>query len=186
MPNVNGETKNEPLEGSLDVLLEREYDMLASYPDTADFYELLSLPRDPPPTDSQISTAYRSLTLSFHPDKQPPHLRDAATAQFDRIKTAYETLIDPKKRVVYDMLGEDGVKAEWITGGGMRNADGQQVGVKTMSTEQFRRWFLITMKKREQKYVEEMVQSHVGIGSFVCQAVNVSDPADFLTRVHYN
>lgn len=164
MANVDEENKNEPLTGSWDdELLEQEYDRLQSYSETVDFYDLLALPRDPPPTDSQISSAYRSLTLSLHPDKQPPHLRDAATAQFDRIKTAYETLTDPRKRVVYDLLGEDGVKAEWSAGGPMRRAEMHEVGLKTMDTEQFRRWFLITMKKRELKAVEEMVEGHVSL-----------------------
>lgn len=175
MPIVQTKNENEPSDGSLDdELLEQEYDKLDSYVESIDFYDLLALPRDPPPTDSQISSAYRSLTLSFHPDKQPPHLRDAATAQFDRIKTAYETLIDPRKRVVYDLLGEDGVKAEWGAGGSIRHAEKHEVGVKTMDREQFRRWFLIKMKKQELKAVEDMVQSHVGLDSIplVCRVVN--------------
>lgn len=149
-----------------DQALEQEYDKLASYPETVDYYNLLALPRDPAPTDAQIRSAYRTLTLSFHPDKQPPHLRDAARRQFERIKTAYETLINPKKRVVYDMMGEEGVKAEWSverTMGKGAIAEQQQVGVQAMDTDQFRRWFLMTMKKRERKVLENMVQNHVGL-----------------------
>ena len=129
-----------------------------------DYYSLLALGREPPPTDAQIRSAYRTLTLSFHPDKQPPNLRVAASRQYDKIRIAYETLIDPKKRVVYDMLGEEGVRAEWGPGGAMRRrgaAEKQEVGVKAMDTEAFRRWFLMMMRRRERKMLEDMVQVKV-------------------------
>ncbi|PGH12416.1 hypothetical protein AJ80_06723 [Polytolypa hystricis UAMH7299] len=138
------------------------YDQLSSHTDDIDYYSLLALPRDPPPTDAQIRAAYRTLTLSFHPDKQPPHLRETATKQFDRIRTAYETLVDPKKRVVYDMLGEEGVKAEWRARGAMGmggEAEKLEVGVKAMDQKQFRSWFLGVMKKRERKLLDDMVGS---------------------------
>ncbi|KAK2777785.1 hypothetical protein FQN52_000988 [Onygenales sp. PD_12] len=145
-----------------DQFLESDYVQLRDYPENLDYYSLLALPRDPPPTDAQIRSAYRTLTLSFHPDKQPADLQSAATEQYDRIRTAYETLIDPRKRAVYDMLGEDGVRAEWGLGGVMAKggaAERQQVGVKTMDAGQFRRWFLITMKRRERKVINELVQA---------------------------
>ncbi|WEW56160.1 hypothetical protein PRK78_001595 [Emydomyces testavorans] len=143
-------------------LLEEEYDRIVTYPHDVDYYSLLALSRDPPPTDAQIRSAYRTLTLSFHPDKQPPHLRDVAAKYYDRIQQAYDTLIDPKKRVVYDMLGEEGVKAEWRVGGAFGRggeAERNQIGIKAMDVNQFRRWFLRTMKLRELKLVEQMVQS---------------------------
>lgn len=134
------------------------------YPETDDFYSLLALQRDPPPTEAQIRSAYRRLSRTFHPDKQNPDLRDAATRQYDRIRIAHDTLVDPKKRVVYDMLGEEGVRAEWDAGGAMGThgeAEKQQVGVKTMDTAQFKRWLLMTMKRRERKALEDMVQAKV-------------------------
>jgi DnaJ family protein C protein 11 len=143
---------------------DQEYDMLMNYPENLDFYSLLALPRDPPPTEAQIRSAYHSLTLSFHPDKQAPELRDAANTHYNRIRTAYETLIDPKKRAVYDMMGEDAVRQEWGAGGAMGvngEAEQQQVGVKAMDVAQFRRWFLMTMKKRERKALDQMVQAKV-------------------------
>ena len=143
---------------------ENDHDRLTEYPESVDYYSLLALGREPTPTDAQIRSAYRKLTLSFHPDKQPPNLRVAATRQYDKIRTAYETLIDPKKRVVYDMLGEEGVKAEWGLGGAMRRrvaTNKQEVGVKAMDTEEFRRWFLMRMRRRERKMLEDMVQVKV-------------------------
>ncbi|KAL1959434.1 hypothetical protein VTO42DRAFT_2237 [Malbranchea cinnamomea] len=140
---------------------DQEFNNVMDYPESVDFYSLLGLSREPPPTEAEIRSAFRILTLSFHPDKQPPHLRDAATKQYRRIQTAYETLMDPRKRVVYDMLGEEGVQAEWATGGAM-GAGGEaekQVGVKTMDADQFRKWFLATMKQRERKALERMVRA---------------------------
>jgi DnaJ family protein C protein 11 len=100
---------------------------------------------------------------SFHPDKQPLDLRAAAIKQYDKIHTAHGTLIEPKKRVVYDMLGEKEMKAEWGPGCAMygkRGAIGKQkVFVKAMDAEESRRWFLITMKRREKQMLEDMVQT---------------------------
>lgn len=143
---------------------DQEYDRMMDYPESVDYYSLLALQRDPPPSDAQIRAAFRTLTLSFHPDKQPAELRDAATKQYRRIQTAYETLMDPKKRVVYDMRGVEGVHNEWRGRGAMGpvgEANKQQVGVKTMDADQFRRWFLMTMKRRERKALDHMVRARV-------------------------
>ncbi|KAJ9258022.1 hypothetical protein DTO207G8_1799 [Paecilomyces variotii] len=145
-----------------DSISDVDYDRLMEYPDDVDYYSLLGLSRTPPPTDADIRSAYRSLTLSFHPDKQPAHLREAAKQQFEKIREAYDTLIDPKKRTVYDLLGAEGVRREWSAGGAMGKggvAEQQQVGVKALSPEEFRRWFLDTMKARERKVLDSLVQS---------------------------
>ncbi|KAL5338061.1 hypothetical protein BJX70DRAFT_367579 [Aspergillus crustosus] len=153
------------------------YTILNNYPSSSspDYYTLLNLPRDPPPSDAAIRSAYRTLTLSFHPDKQPTELQDAAKRHFERIVEAYETLIDPHKRVVYDLLGEEGVRREWgrdgvmgtRTGAGAgRGAgkesgrgEGQSVGVKAMQPGEFKRWFLGVMKRRERAVVNGLVRS---------------------------
>lgn len=144
--------------------LDGDYTIVGDYPEEPDYYVLLGLARNPPPTEAEIRSAYRSLTLSFHPDKQPPHLRHAAESQFRHIQEAYETLIDPNKRIVYDISGAAGVRQEWGQLGAMGiggEAQRQDVGVKAMSPDQFRRWFLKTMKKRERKAVESLVSSKV-------------------------
>lgn len=156
--------------------LDGDYSMVADadYPNTVDYYALLGLSSHPPPTEAEIRSAYRNLTLSFHPDKQPPHLREAARRHFNQIQEAYDVLIDSQKRTVYDMMGAEGVKREWGHFGAMGlhgEAANQDVGVKTMSSDQFRRWFLKTMKKRERKAVESLVESHVcaerGVSFFI-------------------
>lgn len=146
--------------------IDAEYDRWMSYSDSVDYYSLLGLPRNPPPTDAQLRSAYRSLSLSFYPDKQPGHLSEVATRQYDRIREAYETLTDHKKRVVYDLLGEDGVRAEWGPGGMMGSSGAawnQQVGVRSMTSQEFRQWFLKTMRNRERKEINDMVQGRVCI-----------------------
>jgi DnaJ family protein C protein 11 len=146
--------------------LDADYSMVDEYPEETDYYVLLGLSRDPPPKDTEIRSAYRNLTLSFHPDKQPPHLRHAAESHFMHIQEAYETLIDPKKRAVYDLAGAAGVRREWGKFGTMGiggEAERRDVGVKAMSPDQFRRWFLNTMKKRERKAVESLVVTRVCI-----------------------
>ncbi|KAJ0417687.1 hypothetical protein BJY00DRAFT_198262 [Aspergillus carlsbadensis] len=138
------------------------YSLLTTYPTEADYYALLGLARDPPPSDASIRSAYRTLTLSFHPDKQPAELQEAAKQQFARIQDAYETLIDPKKRVVYDALGAEGVRREWGKGGAMGiggEKERREVGVSAMKPDEFRRWFFETMKRRERGIVEDMVSS---------------------------
>ncbi|PGH35723.1 hypothetical protein GX50_01436 [[Emmonsia] crescens] len=142
---------------------EDSYERLKDYPDDIDYYSLLALARDPPPTEAQIRSAYKTLTLSFHPDKQPEELRAAATEHYNRIRNAYDTLIDPKRRTVYDMLGEEGMRHTWGDGGLMgRNgfAERQQVGVKAMDEAEFRRWFLAAMKRRERKFLNDLVDAN--------------------------
>ncbi|KAF7716415.1 Uncharacterized protein PECH_005292 [Penicillium ucsense] len=146
--------------------LDGDFGIATEYPDQLDYYSLLGLSQKPAPTEAEIRSAYRNLTLMFHPDKQPPHLRESAEQHFKRIQTAYDTLMDTKKRVVYDILGEEGVQREWGRGGAMGrggDAEKQQVGVKAMSPQEFRRWFTRTMKRRERKALQDLVNSHGSI-----------------------
>lgn len=147
-------------------MAEPDYNQFLNYPheNDDDYYALLGLARNPPPTDAEIRSAYRSLTFSFHPDKQPLHLREAAQSHFERIHEAYETLVDVQKRTVYDLLGAEGVRREWSATGVMGKAGERErkaLGVRAKSPEEFRRWFLDLMKKRERAVVSSMVQSRV-------------------------
>lgn len=76
---------------------------MASSQQSKDYYEILGVARDA--TREQITKAYRDLARRLHPDKNPsPDAHD----QFIRVKQAYETLADPRKRQLYDRLGERG------------------------------------------------------------------------------
>nr|CCA14392.1 conserved hypothetical protein [Albugo laibachii Nc14] len=70
------------------------------------FYDLLEV--KPDVTPELLKKAYRKRALQLHPDKRgnSPEIQD----DFTRMKYAYDVLSDPKKREIYDRMGEDGVK----------------------------------------------------------------------------
>ncbi len=63
-----------------------------------DLYVVLGLP--PGATDADIKRAYRRLARRFHPDINPGDR--TAAMRFRQIVEAYETLIDPDRRLRYD------------------------------------------------------------------------------------
>ncbi|KAM6965642.1 dnaJ homolog subfamily B member 5 [Aplochiton taeniatus] len=70
-----------------------------------DYYKVLGIPKGS--NEEEIKKAYRRMALRFHPDKN----KDAnAEDKFKEVAEAYEVLSDPKKRVIYDQLGEEGLK----------------------------------------------------------------------------
>eukprot|EP01116_Phalansterium_solitarium_P003110 TRINITY_DN1369_c0_g3_i1.p1 TRINITY_DN1369_c0_g3~~TRINITY_DN1369_c0_g3_i1.p1 ORF type:complete len:392 (-),score=130.49 TRINITY_DN1369_c0_g3_i1:21-1196(-) len=69
----------------------------------ADHYEVLGVDRSA--TADQIKKAYRKLSLRYHPDKNP-NSKEAAD-MFVKVTSAYATLNDPDKRVMYDQWGDN-------------------------------------------------------------------------------
>ena len=58
----------------------------------------------------EIQKSYKTLSRSFHPDKQPPgNNRDIAQQYFVQFKYSYDILIDPVLRLSYDNHGMEGV-----------------------------------------------------------------------------
>jgi curved DNA-binding protein CbpA len=51
---------------------------------------------------TELKKHYRDLSRKLHPDKNPD---EDTTDQFMKVKTAYEILNDPEKRVLYDVYG---------------------------------------------------------------------------------
>jgi DnaJ family protein A protein 1 len=77
------------------------------------YYDILEV--NPNATETELKKAYRKLALKYHPDKNPDE-----GERFKQISAAYEVLSDPKKREVYDVHGEEGIK-EGGGGGGMHD-----------------------------------------------------------------
>ena len=85
-----------------------------------DYYQLLGLSKDA--DDRQIKKAYRNLSKKYHPDKNPDN--DTAHQKFVEVAEAYDVLIDPEVRKIYDKYGHEGVKQHkqgGQRGGGMHD-----------------------------------------------------------------
>lgn len=80
-----------------------------------EYYSLLGVSRDS--SEAEIKKAYRKLALKYHPDKNPDN-REHAEKLFKQVAEAYEVLINPEKRRLYDQYGKEGVEA-----GGPRGHD---------------------------------------------------------------
>lgn len=79
-----------------------------------DYYKILGLSKGA--SDDDIKKAYRKLALKYHPDKNKTA---GAEDRFKEIAEAYEVLSDKKKRDIYDMHGEEGLKGGIPGGDGM-------------------------------------------------------------------
>jgi DnaJ family protein A protein 2 len=66
---------------------------------TEDYYQTLGVQTDATPED--IKRSYKKLAKQYHPDLNPNNVKEAES-KFKKIREAYEVLIDPEKRKVYD------------------------------------------------------------------------------------
>lgn len=73
-----------------------------------DYYDTLGISKTA--NETEIKKAYRKLAMKWHPDKNPDN-RVKAEAQFKKVSEAYDVVSDPEKRKIYDLYGEDGLKA---------------------------------------------------------------------------
>ncbi len=79
-----------------------------------DYYEILGVPRNATP--EEIKKAYKRLALKYHPDRNPQNKKEAEE-KFREISEAYEVLMDPEKRALYDRYGHEGLKGAFREGG---------------------------------------------------------------------
>ena len=70
-----------------------------------DYYSILGVKKGA--NEDELKRAYRKLALKYHPDKNKS---SSAEEKFKEIGEAYDVLSDPKKRQIYDQLGEEGLK----------------------------------------------------------------------------
>jgi hypothetical protein len=68
-------------------------------------YQLMQVTRSS--TVGSIKKAYRNLSLELHPDK---NRSPTASDDFNRVKQAFDVLVDKEKRREYDRLGDQGVR----------------------------------------------------------------------------
>ncbi|KAL8276647.1 hypothetical protein RQP46_010915 [Phenoliferia psychrophenolica] len=117
-------------------------------------YSVLNLARDSSSDD--IQKAYKRLAALLHPDRHPdPQHKDAADRAFQALQRAYEVLIDPQQRAVYDSLGEEGLKTTW------------EVGTKGKSAQELRAEFERLGRKQLEANLEQLVKSK---GELTCTA----------------
>lgn len=79
-----------------------------------DYYEVLGLTKSASP--SEIKQAYRNLAKKHHPDMNPDNKKESEE-KFKEISEAYEVLMDPKKKQLYDQYGHAGVSQTFRGGG---------------------------------------------------------------------
>ena len=70
----------------------------------SNFYEILGISEDA--TEKDIKKAYRTLSLKYHPDRNPEN--PESQLKFQQINEANETLSDPAARQQYDMQRKGG------------------------------------------------------------------------------
>ncbi|GAA6008078.1 hypothetical protein JCM11491_001873 [Sporobolomyces phaffii] len=110
--------QQEPLFGSHPGRLDQDEfddDQPRNGPPTDSLYSILNLSKDC--TDEEVHKSYKRLAALLHPDRhRDPALKAAADSRFQAINHAFEVLSDPQKRVIYDELGEEGLKSELKVG----------------------------------------------------------------------
>ncbi|KAK9074674.1 hypothetical protein SSX86_007272 [Deinandra increscens subsp. villosa] len=75
-----------------------------------DYYNILKVNRTV--TDEDLKKSYKKLAMKWHPDKNIASTDDKlAESKFKQISEAYYVLSDPKKRQIYDLYGEEGLKS---------------------------------------------------------------------------
>ncbi|KAL9939447.1 hypothetical protein V8E36_001264 [Tilletia maclaganii] len=90
-----------------------------------DYYKVLDV--DKTASDRDLKRAYRKRAQKIHPDKHPEK-----QDEFVELSEAYQTLIDPELRKIYDRHGADGVK---------RHQQGQAAGGNQDPFDVFRHFF---------------------------------------------
>jgi len=72
------------------------------------YYDTLAVPRTA--STEEVKVAYRKLALKFHPQRVTDVPKLEAEAKFDEIAEAYEVLVHPARRAIFDQYGVQGLK----------------------------------------------------------------------------
>jgi len=72
------------------------------------YYDTLQLKRNATP--EEVKKAYRKLALKWHPERATDVPAMEAEAKFAEIAEAYEVLVHPARKAIYDQYGSQGLK----------------------------------------------------------------------------
>ncbi|PIP13411.1 MAG: molecular chaperone DnaJ [bacterium (Candidatus Stahlbacteria) CG23_combo_of_CG06-09_8_20_14_all_34_7] len=75
-----------------------------------DYYKVLEIEKNASP--DEIKKAYRVLAKKYHPDLNRDNKKESEK-KFKEISEAYEVLIDPKKKSIYDQYGYEGISQQF-------------------------------------------------------------------------
>lgn len=109
-------------------------------------YEILNVSKTA--TESEIRESHRRLSRLFHPDKHSStSIRDKADPRFQEIQYAFEILSDPRRRTIYDTLGEEGLGIKL------------EVGQRNMTPDELRAFFLSQARQARVEELDALVQT---------------------------
>ena len=77
-----------------------------------DYYKILGVSKDS--TEIEIKKEYKKKAKILHPDKNKTDSKKEADRKFQELNDAYNVLIDPKKRNMYDKYGTIGLNNNFI------------------------------------------------------------------------
>lgn len=111
-----------------------ELDDLEDEPNS-EYYTILNISKDA--SNDEIKAAYRRLCILYHPDKYPEkEKKQVAEKLFSKLKEAYEVLLDPRRRAIYDRRGKEGLEND------LQLTERITVPVELMEEyEKFHRWW---------------------------------------------
>lgn len=133
------------------------------------YYSVLNISSNA--SEKEITHAYHKYGLIYHPDKHknPVNKRNAETL-FSKIKTAYDVLIDPHKRAIYDSVGTKGL-----------NQEGFQIVIRSKTPKEIREEYERLAKEKQEKLLEKMTFSE-GNFSLGADMTNVFDGRSYLNQ----
>lgn len=100
--------------------------------------------------EKEITQAYHRFGLIYHPDKhKDPEKKRNAEILFAKIKKAYDVLIDPHKRAIFDSVGVKGL-----------NVENLQIVVRSKTPQEIREEYERISREKEERRLEKLTHSH--------------------------